>query len=115
MPMQAADGAGPESVCACGCETPRSSLTRRCRNLGAAPGSVRYVDLNGTTALVTGGSGGIGAALSRRLAEAGVAVAVHHRDSETEARAAGGALVVGADLADMAACEDLVARVEASS
>src|SRR4051794_33224199 len=57
MPMQAADGAGPESVCACGCETPRSSLTRRCRNLGAAPGSVRYVDLNGRTALVTGGSG----------------------------------------------------------
>jgi 3-oxoacyl-[acyl-carrier protein] reductase len=71
------------------------------------------VELSGRTALVTGGSGGIGAELSRRLADAGVAVAVHHRDSEAQARAAGGALIVQADLEDPAACEDLVARVEA--
>jgi len=67
------------------------------------------MDLQGKTALVTGGSGGIGAELSRRLTQAGVSVAVHYR----EHAAAGGALAVQADLADAAACEALVARVEA--
>jgi 3-oxoacyl-[acyl-carrier protein] reductase len=79
------------------------------------------MDLTGRTALVTGASGGIGAELSRRLAEAGAAVAVHYRDSEAEAlavadavRAAGArALVVQADLADAGACEALAGRVEA--
>jgi 3-oxoacyl-[acyl-carrier protein] reductase len=71
------------------------------------------VDFPGRTALVTGASGGIGAELSRRLADAGAAVAVHYRDSEAEARAVGGALVVQADLGDAAACEALVDRVEA--
>ena len=79
------------------------------------------MDLAGRTALVTGASGCIGAELSRRLAEGGVAVAVHYRDSEAEAlavadsvRAAGArALIVQADLADVAACEALAERVEA--
>ena len=74
---------------------------------------MKYVDLSGRTALVTGGSGGIGAALSRELAAAGVSVAVHYRDHEADALAVGGALVVQADLAEAAACGDLVARVEA--
>ncbi len=79
------------------------------------------MELTGRTALITGGSGGIGAELSRRLAAEGVSVAVHHRDSEAEARAVadavgatgGRAIVVQADMADAAACEGLVARVEA--
>jgi 3-oxoacyl-[acyl-carrier protein] reductase len=78
------------------------------------------MDFGGRTALVTGASGGIGAELSRQLAEAGAAVAVHHRDSEAEAlavaeqvRAAGArALVVQADLGEAAACEALIERVE---
>jgi 3-oxoacyl-[acyl-carrier protein] reductase len=72
-------------------------------------------------ALVTGGSGGIGAELSRQLGATGVAVAVHYHGSEEPARdvaeaiagAGGRAITVRADLADAAACEDLVARVEA--
>jgi 3-oxoacyl-[acyl-carrier protein] reductase len=79
------------------------------------------MDLAGRTALVTGASGGIGAELSRRLAQAGAAVAVHHRDSEPEAlavaaavRAAGArALIVQADLGDAAAAEALAERVSA--
>ncbi len=71
------------------------------------------MELRGRTALVTGGSGGIGAELTRRLTEAGAAVAVHHRDSEADARAAEGALVVQADLGDAAACEELIDRIEA--
>jgi 3-oxoacyl-[acyl-carrier protein] reductase len=78
------------------------------------------MDLAGRTALVTGASGGIGAELSRRLAEAGAAVAVHYRDSETDAlavaeavRAAGArALVVQADLGEAAAADGLIDRVE---
>jgi len=35
------------------------------------------IDLAGHTALVTGSSGGIGAAIALRLAEAGAAVVVH--------------------------------------
>jgi 3-oxoacyl-[acyl-carrier protein] reductase len=78
------------------------------------------MDLAGRTALVTGASGGIGAELSRRLAQAGAAVAVHHRDSEaaalavaTDVRAAGArALIVQADLGDADAAEALAARVE---
>jgi 3-oxoacyl-[acyl-carrier protein] reductase len=76
------------------------------------------VELNGRTALVTGGSGGIGAELCRRLAEAGVTVAVHYGASEAQARAVAGAaggraFVVQADLADAAAPDALVDRVEA--
>jgi 3-oxoacyl-[acyl-carrier protein] reductase len=74
----------------------------------------------GRIALVTGGSGGIGAALSARLAGEGAAVAVHYvanRDSaERVAReivAQGGrAAVVRADLREAEACERLVDDVE---
>jgi len=42
--------------------------------------------LRGRTALVTGGSRGIGAAVSRALAEGGAAVAVNYREGADQAR-----------------------------
>ncbi|MGW1075438.1 SDR family NAD(P)-dependent oxidoreductase [Streptomyces sp. NPDC002537] len=73
------------------------------------------------TALVTGGSRGIGRAISQRLAEAGLVVAVHYgHDSaaaeETVAavRAAGGrAFPVHAELGTDGAIDDLAAGLEA--
>jgi 3-oxoacyl-[acyl-carrier protein] reductase len=67
--------------------------------------------------LVTGGSGGIGAAIARRFAEHGDWVAVHYssRDDRAEAVVAGlpgdGHFVVGADLADPTAIREMVDRV----
>jgi 3-oxoacyl-[acyl-carrier protein] reductase len=74
----------------------------------------------GRIALVTGASGGIGAELSRRLAEAGAALALHYASNEeaasalaAEIEAAGGrTLTLGADLGDADAPERLVADVE---
>ena len=43
---------------------------------GAAPPVANLLDLTGRVALVTAGSGGIGAGIARRLAEAGAAVVV---------------------------------------
>jgi 3-oxoacyl-[acyl-carrier protein] reductase len=76
--------------------------------------------VNGRVALVTGGSGGIGAELSLRLAEAGAAVAVHYgsnaegaRDVVDQIAAAGGrASAFGADLGDPDAPARLVDGVE---
>lgn len=76
--------------------------------------------LAGRVALVTGASGGIGAAIARRLAEAGAAVALAYARDATRADelarelAAGGArvLTAGADLADRDAALQLVDDVE---
>jgi 3-oxoacyl-[acyl-carrier protein] reductase len=76
--------------------------------------------LAGRVALVTGASGGIGAALARRLADAGAAVALAYARDATRADelarelAAGGVrvLTAGADLADRGATLGLVADVE---
>jgi 3-oxoacyl-[acyl-carrier protein] reductase len=43
--------------------------------------------LEGRTVLVTGGSRGIGAAVARRVAEAGAGVAIAYRQAEPQARA----------------------------
>lgn len=71
----------------------------------------------GRVALVTGGSGGIGAALSERLASAGAAVAVHYssnRDAaEQVAARIGNAVALGADLREADAALRLVDEVEA--
>lgn len=73
--------------------------------------------LQGQTAIVTGASSGIGAAVARALAAAGATVSVNHRDSREAAqavvdsiRAAGGhAQVVRADVSDEAAVERMFA------
>jgi 3-hydroxybutyrate dehydrogenase len=76
--------------------------------------------LTGRRALVTGGAGGIGAAVCARLAEAGAAVTVLDRDEEGAAKVAAGlALVEGGehdhralDLTDAAAIDALDVRAD---
>jgi 3-oxoacyl-[acyl-carrier protein] reductase len=76
--------------------------------------------LDGRVALVTGGSGGIGAVLCRRLAAEGMAVAVHYRDRAELARSiadeivdsGGRAIAVPADLLVPRGSDLLVDQVE---
>ena len=73
-------------------------------------------DLNGRTALVTGASRGIGAAIAMTLAEAGAAVAVNYRERADEAdavvakiRESGGrATAIAADVSQAAAVAKMV-------
>lgn len=51
------------------------------------PPVATLLDLSGQTALVTGASGGIGAGIAQRLAEAGAKVAIHYRGNEPGAQA----------------------------
>jgi 3-oxoacyl-[acyl-carrier protein] reductase len=69
------------------------------------------LDLAGKGALVTGGAGGIGAAVVRALAAEGARVAVHYHSSQEAAEglaAEVGGLAVGADLRDERAADPLV-------
>ena len=76
-------------------------------------------DLNGHTALVTGASRGIGAAIALALAEAGAAVAVNYRQHATEADAVvakikdigGRATAIAADVSQAAAVAKMVDHV----
>lgn len=71
------------------------------------------------TALVTGASGGLGAALATRLADAGYAVALHYRSRPAEAEALVAQLAqkviparaFGADLGQEAQAQDLIKAV----
>jgi 3-oxoacyl-[acyl-carrier protein] reductase len=76
-------------------------------------------DLNGHTALVTGASRGIGAAIALALAKAGAAVAVNYRQHATEADAmvakikdiGGRATAIAADVSQAAAVAKMVDHV----
>jgi 2,3-dihydro-2,3-dihydroxybenzoate dehydrogenase len=77
-------------------------------------------EFDGAVAVVTGGAGGIGAAVVRTLAQQGAAVAIADLDAEAagaladEVRAAGGtALGCGCDVRDAGAVEAAVRRAEA--
>ena len=77
--------------------------------------------LKGRTALVTGGSRGIGAAVCRALAEAGAAVAINCRERIGQAEELAGeivtqggrAIVVAADVSQREAVAGIVERVTA--
>ncbi len=62
--------------------------------------------LSGKTAVVMGGSGGIGAATARLLAEAGASVLVHWRGDEAAAKAVVASLPPGNHFAGRADIED---------
>ncbi|HXE54174.1 MAG TPA: 3-oxoacyl-ACP reductase family protein [Tepidisphaeraceae bacterium] len=76
--------------------------------------------LDGKVALVTGGSRGIGAAVSRRLAEAGATVLVNYAKSPDAARAVveqikssgGKAHAVGGDVADPAQVREIFRTID---
>ncbi len=76
-------------------------------------------DLNGHTALVTGASRGIGAAIAAALADAGAAIAVNYRERAAEAEAViakiksmgGRAIATAADVSQAAAVAKMVDHV----
>ncbi len=86
----------------------------------ATPAVNTLLDLSGKVALVTGASGNIGAAIARRLHEAGASIALHHSGSASGAAAAAalaavlqdrGAVVAGDVERDAAEiCADVVGK-----
>lgn len=84
--------------------------------MALALGLERQGPLGGRTALVTGGSRGIGAAISRELGACGADVAVNYRSGHHAARAVvaelgAGATAWAADVSDRDSVEEMVADV----
>src|SRR5215203_6580580 len=79
-------------------------------------GSVVSVEtgLAGKRVLVTGGSGGIGAACARALMGEGARVAVHYHRGRDRAEAVGGEVALGADLTDEAQVDALFEQARAA-
>jgi 3-oxoacyl-[acyl-carrier protein] reductase len=74
-----------------------------------------YGSLEGKVALVTGGSRGIGAAISRELGRAGARVAVNYRsgkDAAEEIAGEIGGVAMGANVGDPEEAKELLERVE---
>jgi 3-oxoacyl-[acyl-carrier protein] reductase len=71
-----------------------------------------FASLGGKTALVTGGSRGIGAAIARELAAAGAQVVVGYRSGQDEAEAVAGEIGGRAIQADVANADDAKRLVE---
>lgn len=73
------------------------------------------LDLTGHTALVTGAGGGIGAAISRKLADAGARVILHYNQSktgvETLAHDINAECIIGCDLSDPAKIKAMINRL----
>ncbi len=74
------------------------------------------INLSGQNILVTGGSRGIGRAISVALGESGARVAVHYRARRKEAEAVAseagnGSMAFAADLSNIADCESLFSSV----
>ena len=76
-------------------------------------------NLKGKVALVTGGTGGIGAAICLKLAESGAKIATNYRNEEkakawqAEAKKAGHDIAIyQADVSDFDACQALVDQIE---
>jgi acetoacetyl-CoA reductase len=77
-------------------------------------------NLQGKVALVTGGTGGIGAAICLRLAKSGAKVATNYRNEEKarkwqqDAKAKGYDIkIYQADVSDLDACTDLAKKIQA--
>jgi 3-oxoacyl-[acyl-carrier protein] reductase len=74
-----------------------------------------YASLEGKVALVTGGSRGIGAAISRELGSAGARVAVNYRSGKEAAEEVAseiGGIALAANVGDPAEAKELIERVE---
>src|SRR6185437_7009692 len=96
------------ALCArCLSATPRRS--RSCRRRSPLP---EFASLEGKVALVTGGSRGIGAAISRELGAAGAKVAVNYRSDEAAAEEVAGEIGGVAMQADVSVSDEAVALVE---
>jgi 3-oxoacyl-[acyl-carrier protein] reductase len=77
----------------------------------ADPASTEFCSLAGKTALVTGGSRGIGAAIARELARAGASVTIGYRSGADEAEAVAkeiGGRALQADVADVEQAQRIV-------